>query len=70
MLDARVDDSNIHDRKTGKAVIVGHGGGVVTFDQWKLLEQEWKAAIDDVGVSCFHLIDFEKYQGEFRKDRG
>jgi hypothetical protein len=59
---AQVDDSNIHDRKTGRATIVGHGGGIATCDGWKQLEREWKGVM---GETVFHMTDFEHYRGDF-----
>jgi hypothetical protein len=66
MLWAYVDDSNIHDRATGKAVTVGHGGGVAPLENWKSLEDQWKSVLASEGVSVFHMTDFESSNGEFR----
>jgi hypothetical protein len=66
MLWAYVDDSNIHDRTTGKVVTAGHGGGIAPLENWKFLEGQWKSALSSEGVSVFHMTDFESNNGEFK----
>jgi hypothetical protein len=63
---AYVDDSNIHDRITGKATTIGHGGGIASFERWQSLERQWKAAVDDEAAHPFHMTDFETNNQQFR----
>ncbi len=66
MLWAYVDDSNIHDRKTGSPAIIGHGGAVSTYERWKALEADWDRILSPLNIPVFHMTDFEAYKGPFR----
>jgi hypothetical protein len=65
MLRIYVDDSSIHDRKTGTPEIIGHGGAIADFDSWKRLETDWRAALAEDGLSWFHYTDYKARAGAY-----
>ena len=66
MLWAYIDDSNIHDRVTGKAETIGLGGGIASFYNWRALEDAWHKELSREDISSFHMTDFESYNKQFK----
>lgn len=40
-------------------------GCIATFEAWQAFDPLWKKALDDEGVDCFHMVDFEAYAKPF-----
>jgi hypothetical protein len=66
MLWAYVDDSNIHERGSGKVETIGMGGAIASFYSWQLLEDSWQKELDRERIESFHMTDFESYNKQFK----
>lgn len=60
------DESGTHGRS--KAVVVA--GCISTVERWTLFEQEWKAFLNEEGISILHRNDLENFRGEFQEKYG
>ena len=63
MLRSYTDESG----HSGDSRFVCMGGCITTVEVWSHFEEEWKRALNDAGVSCFHMTEFESSRGEFKK---
>lgn len=63
MLAAYFDESGTHG---AESMAVAVGGFIATADRWIEFDREWRAALKDYGLACFHTRDFvsndRKYQ--------
>jgi hypothetical protein len=67
MVWAYFDETVVHEQ-VDKNLIPTHllvGGGVSTLEKWKALEDKWRQALSDEGVSCFHAREFYNFRKEF-----
>lgn len=67
MVWAYFDETVVHEKVDGKLVPTHLliAGGVSTLDKWKPLEEKWRQALSDEGVSCFHGSEFYHFRREF-----
>jgi hypothetical protein len=66
MFTAYFDESGTHD--SSAAVVVS--GYVASNQQWTEFDREWKKALDDEGLSHFHMKDFAHSKKEFSDWKG
>lgn len=67
MVWAYFDETVVHEKIDGKLVPTHLvlGGGVSSLEKWKALEDKWREALSDEGVSSFHAKDFYSFRREF-----
>jgi hypothetical protein len=53
------DESGWHAKSSGKLLKLTVGGCFATFESWECLSAEWASAITAMGISCFHMADFQ-----------
>src|SRR5260370_35916858 len=46
------------------------GGYVSSVEQWVKFDEEWKRALSDEAVDCFHMKEFAHSVGRFKEWRG
>ncbi len=63
MLRAYFDESGDPTNPGAHAFSVG--GCMAPLEYWEAFETEWRQALDDEGLSWFHMTDFENYRREF-----
>jgi len=63
VLRAYMDESGIH----GGSSICAIAGLVGTESEWETLERRWRRAVEEEGISVFHMAEFESRLGEFEE---
>ena len=61
LYNAYLDESGTH--AGSRAVVVA--GFVSNVSKWEAFSEQWSAALNEWGVSAFHMTDFESRHGEF-----
>src|SRR5437867_101887 len=65
MLWAQMDETGIHDKRSGRYKHLAIGGAIAEFSDWQALEKQWRVALKDEGLTAFHMSHFEAYSYEF-----
>jgi len=42
------------------------GGCIASLEAWSAFEKEWEQKLNEYGITCFHMTDFESNWGEFK----
>jgi hypothetical protein len=66
MLWAYFDESGLHKAETGKLDWLVLGGAIASEEDWEHVSIEWEAALNNFGITTFHMADFESNEGEFK----
>jgi hypothetical protein len=64
---AYFDESGLHDATDGSLAKLTVGGCVATSEAWEALSPSWSNAIANMGLSEFHMKDFEHRKGAYSK---
>lgn len=64
MLRSYMDEAGKYDDPKNSVVSVC--GVISSLDKWTEFEREWKAVLDEFGISSFHMKEFAQFKGEFK----
>lgn len=65
MLWGYFDEAGEHHSATGNLTRLAIGGFLAPFEEFQAAIEPWQKALDNEGVSVFHMTDFEANKGEF-----
>jgi len=51
--------------RAGNLINMTMGGCIGPLDRWRDFDKAWKGALDDEGLSCFHMTDFDAWKPPF-----